>query len=1034
LTPAAVEVTEMNRPEPPEAAAVGDAPGTGEGSSPAQLLPGREPRVEGRSDPSGPGRADTYATAAGLDPVLAELAEEITRRLQVGEAVDADEYTARHPGLAAAIRRLLPILREMAEFARSAGRDREEGAPPGLHEGPGREGRVLGDFRILREVGRGGMGVVYEAEQLSLGRRIALKVLPLAAAMDPRALQRFQLEAQAAALLQHPRVVPVHAVGSFDDVPYYAMQFIEGASLAELVAEMRRLEGLGADDPARPNRAEGISSLARGLLSGRFAPQDPEDEGGRPDDTRVAEAPARPGREGPAERGRGPRPLAGAAARGWEYARTVAHLGVQAAEALEYAHGQGVLHRDVKPANLLLDRRGALWVTDFGLARLPGEGGLTLTGDVLGTLRYMSPEQALARRALVDRRTDVYALGATLYELLTLQPSVPGTDRQEILRRIVEDEPVPVWRLNPAVPVDLATAVAKAMRKDPAGRYQTAQHFADDLRRFLEGRPIAARPTGLFGRGWRWCRRRPLPAGLAAGLVVALVAGAAGVTWSWREAVRQRNLLQFAYHRLRVANEHERESRERAQRQFAMARDAIAQDFIDFSQDVAPNLNMESLRKRLLSKALAFYKRFQATIEEEGGPGDASTRAELAEVYRRVGQIAVEVGSRHEGLEALHRARALFERLARDDPADPGPRRDLASCLEFIGRLQLYTSGQESQGLRALELSLGLYEAISAEHPEEPRDRFAAAAAAGALGYERARAGDVPEGLRSLRRGRDLLERLVAEHPGNASYRNQLALAFSDLAKIQAYAGHAAEALRSQRQAVAQFDRLTADEPGTAVYRRRLGQVQTDLGRTLTDTGRPAETRPHLERGLAVLEAVAAEMPGVDSYQRAVAECRDVLASALARTGRRDDALRSLARARATLARLIADHPDFVAYQADLAENHLGTGAVNQDLGRSAEALRELSSARELLGRMSPGTGILYDLARAESRLVPLTGPEGKGPQADRAMAALTRAVARGYRSPDALRTDPSLDSLRDRGDFQALLLDLQFPDDPFAR
>ena len=184
------------------------------------------------------------------------------------------------------------------------------------------------------------------------------------------------------------------------------------------------------------------------------------------------------------------------------YIRTVARLGCQAAEALGYAHDQGIVHRDIKPANLLLDARGDLWVADFGMAYVQGDPGLTLTGDLPGTLRYMSPEQALGKRALVDRRTDLFALGATLYELLALRPSVDGGDRQEMLHRIAEENPEPLRRLNPAVPVDLATIVAKLLSKDPANRYQTAWLLADDLNRFLEGCPIAARPVGPVTRVW----------------------------------------------------------------------------------------------------------------------------------------------------------------------------------------------------------------------------------------------------------------------------------------------------------------------------------------------------------------------------------------------------------------------------------------------------------------------------------------------------------------------------------------------------
>lgn len=1044
----------MNRPDPSKAVVSTDSQEVGGGVSQVGSLSGLEPpepREAVGAGESFTGRTDAGLSGAGLPPELAELAEEITRRLQAGEAVDFDDYAVRYAEWASSIRHLMPILREMAELGRSvvAGKQGDSG-----HGGEGAvgtiENRVLGDFRVLREVGRGGMGIVYEAEQLSLGRRVALKVLPLAAAMDPRALQRFQLEAQAAAWLQHPQIVPVYAVGSLGDVPYYAMHFIEGASLAELIAELRRLEGLGLEDPPHANRSGGISSLARGLLSGWFVPSREEDEGDRSNVGPVPELPESDPTPGSDRLNRrsSPRPSSGneTSTRGQDYARTVARLGVQAAEALEYAHEHGILHRDIKPANLLLDRRGVLWVTDFGLARGPGDTGLTLTGDVLGTLRYMSPEQALAKRALIDRRTDIYSLGATLYELLTLQPFVTGTDRQEILRRVIEEDPVPIRRLSPAVPVDLATVIAKAISKDPTRRYVTAQHFADDLRRFLKGRPIAARPTGPFHQAWKWCRRRPLTAGLALGLVAALTAGFLGVIWSWRVAVYQKDLMYQAQRRtekalasesranaaLKIANSHERVAREQAQRRFVLAREAVEQYYTGASQEVLLlQPQMASLRKQLLGTALSFYERLQATIEEE--VADPRTLVELATVYRQVGRIAVEVGSRNAGLEALERARGILDGLVRDDPTDSSIRRDLASCLDFIGKLEVYTTGRELEGLRSLERSLELCEALSAEHPDDPDDLFALAAAVGEVGYERARAGRVAEGLQSLDRERDILEPLVAEHPDNALYRKQLSQNYGQLGEIQANAGLTSQALRSQTLAAAQLDRLASDEPGNALYRRRLGQVETDTGRLLSDAGRPSEGLPHLERSLSILEKVAGDYPAVASFQRAVAECYDILGAAQARLGHRDEAVRALARARETLERLIADHPDFIAYQADLAENHLWTGVVYQDSGRTADALREFTSARTLLGRMVPGIGNLYALARTESRLVPLTKSSERGPQADRAMAVLLRAVARGYRAIDVLRTDPCLDALRSRPDFQNLLLDLPFPDSPFA-
>jgi eukaryotic-like serine/threonine-protein kinase len=458
-------------------------------------------------------------TNSQSDTSLELLIDELTDRLQAGESIDFEAYADQHPDHAEQLRKLVPALEMMVHLKRSAILGAAHSSSP--DRGPELELGVLGDFCLLREVGRGGMGIVYEAEQISLRRRVALKVLPFAAALDARQIQRFQVEAQAAACLHHPHIVPVHGVGCERGVHYYAMQLIDGQSLAAMIGELRRLDGLDPGDSPIPDPALiSTTTLANRLLSGH-AIELPDGAG-----TSLPALPIAPVRNAakPPTPPTGRARPAGSSTHSGDYVRAAARLALQAAEALDHAHAQGILHRDIKPGNLMLDAAGRLWITDFGLAQIRGDDRLTLSGDVLGTLRYMSPEQALGRRVVIDGRTDIYSLGVTLYELLTLQPAVDGRDRADILRRISEHEPAPPRRLNPAVPRDLETIISKATDKDLVARYATAGDLVMDLRRFLEDRPIRARRVSAAERLARWCRRNPWLAASIGGTVAALLA------------------------------------------------------------------------------------------------------------------------------------------------------------------------------------------------------------------------------------------------------------------------------------------------------------------------------------------------------------------------------------------------------------------------------------------------------------------------------------------------------------------------------
>jgi serine/threonine-protein kinase len=521
-------------------------------------------------------------SSGSLPDPLGHLAEDFLKRVRRGEQPALAEYTAAHPELAQRIQEVFPALLMMEDIRPG----------PKTVVGPAADTSVaglpqrLGEYRIVREIGRGGMGIVYEADQESLGRRVALKVLPPAATSYPKQVERFQREARTAARLHHTNIVPVFGVGEEGGTHFLVMQYIEGRPLDEVLAELHRLRDTGGPragaapdrEPSAPDPVASSEDVARSLWNGRFraaGAQSPPEQGG-PDQPTWREGPPvltlpkpEPSRPVPAAA-----PSSGLLSDPHrQCVRSVAHIGVQAADALEYAAGQGVLHRDVKPANLLLDVFGTVWLTDFGLAKVSNTPDLTHPGDVVGTLHYMAPERFKGR---ADVRSDVYGLGLTLYELLALRPAYDGRDQAELTRQIMLAEPPRLDRLDPRLPRDLVTIVHKAMAKEPADRYPTAGALADDLRRFLDDRSILGRRVSLPEQAWRWCRRNPAGAGLVAALLALLLLATGGGMWLVRqqaerkyEALRQVETLRKEVEAARTQAEifrdglHFREGRER---------------------------------------------------------------------------------------------------------------------------------------------------------------------------------------------------------------------------------------------------------------------------------------------------------------------------------------------------------------------------------------------------------------------------------------------------------------------------------------
>ncbi len=553
---------------------------------------------------------DVVSEEGDEDDRVGEAVEVYMLASEQGQPPNLDEFVARYPGLEDDIRAAIDGLELVHGLlglgsATGSGSGRRGGLDHRLESG-----RRIAGYRVVRELGRGGMGTVYEAVHVGLDRPVALKVLGVHAAPDSSARRRFLNEARTAAGLHHTHIVPVFDVGQVGGLCYYAMQRIEGSGLDRVLKHLRRSRqvasgggealsssglpsylgnGRGAAQPASFRLSRVWARLSETMRRGRDGlDRSPE---------RASAATARPGaplpalglarfegahpfseadgstaswgtashvrRQPPAANGGeaggllavapGPLPsLTGADTdrqrreaepppfdppRGPAYFRWVAKVARESADALAHAHEQGVIHRDVKPSNLLIDAKGSIWVTDFGLARRLADPGMTHHDSLLGTPRYMSPEQA--RTGTIDGRTDVYSLGATLYELLTLRPPFDGKTAAELIDQIGQQEPVPPTKIDRRVPRDLETVALKALAKRPSDRYATAGELFEDLERFLNREPVKARRIGVLGRAWRVARRHP---GITAVSTAAATIVLAIATFAYMKVVAQRNL------------------------------------------------------------------------------------------------------------------------------------------------------------------------------------------------------------------------------------------------------------------------------------------------------------------------------------------------------------------------------------------------------------------------------------------------------------------------------------------------------------
>jgi tetratricopeptide (TPR) repeat protein len=588
-------------------------------------------------------------------------------------------------------------------------------------------------YEILRELGRGGMGVVYEARQLSLNRPVALKMILAGAHAGLEELLRFRTEAAAAARLQHANIVQIHEVGEHNGQPYLTLEHVPGGSLADKLG--------GTPLPPR-DAARFVDTLAR---------------------------------------------------------------------AVHYAHSRGIVHRDLKPANILLAADGSPKITDFGLSTHVGSASAagtlqahTQTGAILGTPSYMAPEQATGRGGDIGPTTDVYALGAILYELLTGRPPFRAATPLETLQQVLEEDPVPPSRLQRSAAGDTETICLKCLRKEPGKRYASAADLADDLKRSLNGESIRARRTSRVERLGRWCRRNPRVAVLVGLLALVLAGGLTGVAVQWQRAERQR---------------------EETDKNYRLARRVVNDYFAVLGTDpLMDHPGARDLRKDLLETALVHFRDLRTQRD------DLDLQMNLARGWYCLGRLRAYHGPEGTAREAFEQAIAVQEELVRDHPERADLWRDLARSYDGRARVEV----AQRRYVPAAEFhnkALAIRERLEREHPNDPEHRYDLAASWTGIAYLRRNTGQDESGLALLTRAHEVLEDLIHEHPENFTYLAGLSATLNDLGLVWYGRGDFRKAQRVFEAAIEYLTPVFEQSPHATRYRHLISIHYFNIGR-----------------------------------------------------------------------------------------------------------------------------------------------------------------------------------------------------------
>lgn len=773
----------------------------------------------------------------GRNPVEI-LAEEFLERKRAGDSVGVEEYIRLHPDLAEEIQNLFPMMLAFEQFKlcrfSSSGRalDLQIGA---IHQ--------LGDFRIIREIGRGGMGVVYEAEQESLRRFVAVKVIPPDSISGRSQLERFHDEARLAAGLHHTNIVPVIGVGEQDGMHYYVMQRIKGYSLDECIYGAETAAEL-SEKRFEHAKTEELQSASTHLSQ--------SDAGSLLSDSSVFR------HETPGE-STGCSPLTGQSAgvSEWEF---IADIGIQVANALAHAHEHGVLHQDIKPGNLLLDGDGTVWVTDFGLATLLNSEVPMHPGKVAGTLRFMAPEHLKGQQ---DARSDVYSLGATLYEIATRRPAFEKTSRPQMMRRILSGQKPRPAEIRPEIPRDLEAIILKAMACEASSRYPNAAALADDLRHFVEGRPVSARPVGGPVRLWRWSRRNPLVATLL--FVMSLGAGLsfAVISHEWRTAVDENKRAEG---NLSLALE----SMDQILGRFTsnwMAHPITADLRENAAEQTRAPITVSNFSAGILEDALTFYERFA-----EENATSPQLEAETIKVHRRVGDVCYRLGQYARAVSAYEACLQLMG--AAKEGETTKPRMQRAEVLNQLGLVRYATSD-----FAAAEINFGLavkeLAGVAASHAES---RALLAQVYNNLGQALWIQGRHSAARSTHQKAIFLLEQLVRDHSGNVQFRLALARAYRIFQPFATFFSRPELRIGQRKKGIQILEELVREYPGVPDY-------QCELCELLTTKSYPLHTGS--QQYLADLERAVLVARNLCEHHKTIPRYRAVLARALRERGER---------------------------------------------------------------------------------------------------------------------------------------------------